>query len=175
MSKRRAALIVALLASTALAGCSTPSQEEADSESVDTASIDPTVGTSVAPSAPPAAKSTPARLELLDATVSATQVHPNDVVSLRFEVENVGSKDGSFAIQLLVNGEVYVEKSYRVAAGAPETGSLDFRPSQSGTYTLSLASSVLGESGRTQAFSKSFNIKVSIPANLQVIDASSSH
>ncbi|MBW3582257.1 MAG: hypothetical protein KY455_04065 [Euryarchaeota archaeon] len=129
----------------------------------------------VAPDGETLADGKTAKLKLEEFKAPSGPIVLGNVAHVEFTVVNEGEADGSFAVQLLVDGQVNLEKTFRVFAGTRESSSFDFKPTEAGEYVVELAASVISEKGTTEVYAGPSTIVVQKGALLVPVRLELSH
>lgn len=108
-------------------------------------------------------------LALASATLGEARVKLGAPVHVQAEVRNSGDREGSFALQLLVDGVVRDEKTFTLFPGARETIVFDWSPPAKGVYALSLAASPVA-GGRIDFAPPTQQVTVVAAADIRVTD-----
>jgi len=97
-------------------------------------SVDGESGSFTVTTAPPR----PARFSVSDLTISPAKAETGDRVSISVRVENTGGQQGSYDVQLKLDGQVVETKGVTLAAGASTMVSFSVTRDVSGTYTMTI-------------------------------------
>jgi hypothetical protein len=81
----------------------------------------------------------PAKFEVSNLTVSQSQVHLNQEVSISINVANTGEKDGDYSLELKVDGAVKSSKQVTVAGGKSQTVNFTITGDAVGKHRVEIA------------------------------------
>jgi hypothetical protein len=81
---------------------------------------------------------TPAKFSVTSLDLSSEQVEPGQEVLVTVNVTNTGGSEGSYTLDLTINGEVEQTKTVTLAASASDTVTFVVIKEELGTYTVSV-------------------------------------
>ena len=90
----------------------------------------------VAPPPPPPPPPAPAAFSVSNLSIQPAEVQPNETVTITVSVANIGGMEGSYTVDLKINGVKEVERSVTIAAGSSQSVSFSITREDAGSYNV---------------------------------------
>lgn len=85
------------------------------------------------------------QFEVVDTNLETTSIAPGGSVEIEAEIANTGGADGSFTVDLVIDGETVESQSVALAAGGSKQIVFEHTFDDSGTHTVRINSAPVGE------------------------------